>query len=400
MSKRRKRAEYCFESTVSEKRTHWASLSFGVNSVSSANKNRSVRFGTQIIGWEELTEFALRNSVSPQKTHWVRCSKPYSARFRKRHVQSFFFGGGGGGASWKFQLKNRFWNLCFASLWLWFSRCFSSIVLIIAMNTVHWQEVTRSDKRHDYQYCRVIRSTLNISFTVDLLLYSYHSIFQAAKKTWNTIIKRTIPRLKKFLAAHTVRRLWVTRDVFARYLFCCVCVCVCVCVYVYVCMCVCVCARACFVFRGGWANFCTYSPCKCLPALPNKERTSFGKSVVCRIGFPERSRRLWLSEIPCWKGFQLISTLLEERRSPIFWQHDMLSLPRFGHFRQGMRLLENGSRLGTNLDVLFRDHHSLLEFLWALSYERPVLTLHQQVANPDGPYFFDFLTWQSPETSN
>ena len=35
----RKRAEYCFESTVSEKRTHWASLSFGgANSVSSAKK--------------------------------------------------------------------------------------------------------------------------------------------------------------------------------------------------------------------------------------------------------------------------------------------------------------------------------------------------------------------------
>ena len=30
-------------------------------------KTRWVRFGTQIIGWEELTEFAPRNSVSPEK---------------------------------------------------------------------------------------------------------------------------------------------------------------------------------------------------------------------------------------------------------------------------------------------------------------------------------------------
>ena len=63
----RKRAEYCFESTVSEKTTHWASLSFGANSVSSAKKTRWARFGTRIIGWKELTEFAPRNSVSPEK---------------------------------------------------------------------------------------------------------------------------------------------------------------------------------------------------------------------------------------------------------------------------------------------------------------------------------------------
>ena len=42
------------------------------------------------------------------------------------------------------------------------------------------------------------------------------------------------------------------------------------------------------------------------------------------------SRRLWLSEFPCWKGFRQISTLLENS-SPIFRQHEMLSLPRFGH---------------------------------------------------------------------
>ena len=40
------------ESTVSEKRTHWASLSSTANSVSAAKKTRWVRFGTQIIGRE------------------------------------------------------------------------------------------------------------------------------------------------------------------------------------------------------------------------------------------------------------------------------------------------------------------------------------------------------------
>ena len=35
----RKRAEYCFESTVSDKRTHLASLTFTAISVSSAKKN-------------------------------------------------------------------------------------------------------------------------------------------------------------------------------------------------------------------------------------------------------------------------------------------------------------------------------------------------------------------------
>ena len=39
--KSRKRAEYCFESTVSEKRTHWASVSFRANSVSSAKNSVS-----------------------------------------------------------------------------------------------------------------------------------------------------------------------------------------------------------------------------------------------------------------------------------------------------------------------------------------------------------------------
>ena len=50
-------------------------------------KTRWARFGTQIIGWEELTEFSPQKSVRANKTHWARCLKPYSvkpysARFR------------------------------------------------------------------------------------------------------------------------------------------------------------------------------------------------------------------------------------------------------------------------------------------------------------------------------
>ena len=68
----RKRAEYCFEGTVSEKRTHWASLSSAANSVSSATNSVSSR-----LGWEELTEVAPRNSVSPEKlTGPENCDDP------------------------------------------------------------------------------------------------------------------------------------------------------------------------------------------------------------------------------------------------------------------------------------------------------------------------------------
>ena len=58
-----KRTEYCFESTVSGERTHWVLR----QTRWVLRKTRWVRFNTQIIGWEELTEFAPRNSVSPEK---------------------------------------------------------------------------------------------------------------------------------------------------------------------------------------------------------------------------------------------------------------------------------------------------------------------------------------------
>ena len=46
----RERVECCFESTVSEKRTHCASLSFTANSVSSAKKSSHWHTHTHIIG--------------------------------------------------------------------------------------------------------------------------------------------------------------------------------------------------------------------------------------------------------------------------------------------------------------------------------------------------------------
>ena len=86
----------CFESTVSEKRTRWASLSSAANSVSSATNSVSSRLhtnhrlrGTHWVRSPELSE--------PRKTHWVWClkpysPKPYSARFRKlsKSVKNIF----------------------------------------------------------------------------------------------------------------------------------------------------------------------------------------------------------------------------------------------------------------------------------------------------------------------
>ena len=82
----RKRAEYCFESTVSEKRTHWASLSFTAHLVSCAKHSVS-------LFW--LTENRLRGThwvLSPelgegQKTHWVRDLKPYSPKPYSAHFR-------------------------------------------------------------------------------------------------------------------------------------------------------------------------------------------------------------------------------------------------------------------------------------------------------------------------
>ena len=90
------RAEYCFESTVSEKRTHWVLR----QTRWVLRKTRWVRFGTQIIGREELTEFAPRNSMNPKKLTkfcvWNRTlrnrirpvSDPFISRWNREHPDS------------------------------------------------------------------------------------------------------------------------------------------------------------------------------------------------------------------------------------------------------------------------------------------------------------------------
>ena len=62
-SSTRNRAEYCFESTVLEERTHWVLR----QTRWVLPETGWVHICTQIIGWKGLTEFAPRNSVSPKK---------------------------------------------------------------------------------------------------------------------------------------------------------------------------------------------------------------------------------------------------------------------------------------------------------------------------------------------
>ena len=62
------------------------------------------------------------------------------------------------------------------------------------------------------------------------------------------------------------------------------------------------------------------------------------------------------------KVFGQILTLLENS-SPIFRQHEMLSLPRFGHFPARKTAAGKlAAPSGTLLDFLLRDRHSFLEF--------------------------------------
>ena len=59
--------------------------------------------------------------------------------------------------------------------------------------------------------------------------------------------------------------------------------------------------------------------------------------------------------------FRQISTLLENY-SPVLLQHEMLSLPRFGHFpARKMAAGKSAAPAGTLLKFLLRDRHSLLE---------------------------------------
>ena len=59
----KKRAEYCFESTFSEERTHWARR----KTRWVLQKTRWLAFGTRTMGWAELTELSPRKSVRAKK---------------------------------------------------------------------------------------------------------------------------------------------------------------------------------------------------------------------------------------------------------------------------------------------------------------------------------------------
>ena len=94
----RKRAELCFESILSEERPHW--VLWGTRRALRKKRwvlrkrTRWVRFGTQIIGWEELAEFSPRNSVRANTEPYS--PKPFSAHFQlavfcpKHHVRLCF----------------------------------------------------------------------------------------------------------------------------------------------------------------------------------------------------------------------------------------------------------------------------------------------------------------------
>ena len=93
----RKRAEYCFENTFSEERTHWASLSFGANSVSSAKNlvsslchaNNRLRGLTEFWPWNGMGEEGGEEGGTRRE---IRGKKGQ----RKGKRQGWIYGGGRG----------------------------------------------------------------------------------------------------------------------------------------------------------------------------------------------------------------------------------------------------------------------------------------------------------------
>ena len=78
----------------------------------------------------------------------------------------------------------------------------------------------------------------------------------------------------------------------------------------------------------------------------------------------ENSRRLWLSEIPCWKSFPATFDAAGK-----FFTDFPAAIPAKVWAFSGK---ENGcwkipAPVGTLLDFLLRDRHSLLEFFWLVS---------------------------------
>ena len=96
-------------------------------------------------------------------------------------------------------------------------------------------------------------------------------------------------------------------------------------------------------------------------------KPSFSVYIVC---FRQTTREgCGCREFLAGQFFRQISTLLENS-SPIFRQHEMLSLPRFGHFPvRKMAAGKSAPPSGTLLDFLLWDRHSLLEFFWFQEFE-------------------------------
>ena len=90
------------------------------------------------------------------------------------------------------------------------------------------------------------------------------------------------------------------------------------------------------------------------------------KPLGCPLFFQKTREGCGCPKFLAGKVFRQISTLLENS-SPIFRQHEMLSLPRSGHFPARKTAAGKlAAPAGTLLDFLLRDRHSLLEFFWFL----------------------------------
>ena len=104
---------------------------------------------------------------------------------------------------------------------------------------------------------------------------------------------------------------------------------------------------------------------------PNTKFLASVHNIKSIFDFTQKPRRgCGCPKFLAGKVFRQISTLLENY-SQIFRQHEMLSLPRFGHFpATKMAAGKSGPPSGTLLDFLLRDRHSLLEFFWFTANQR------------------------------
>ena len=99
-----------------------------------------------------------------------------------------------------------------------------------------------------------------------------------------------------------------------------------------------------------------------LTSTPNQNVLRCNSAAAMGFTKPsENSRRLWLSEIPCWKG---IPTNIDAagNPSPILRQQDMLFLPRFAHFPARNGCWKLTLPAGTLLDFLLETATPFLSF--------------------------------------